>query len=1102
MRIAFGDFSERDYNVESVYQIPLGGSKSALCYLAEALAQQGHRVFLFNHTASPGTFRGVECLNLSALSQELLQTFDVFIVQNSASPGKHLREIMGSQTRLVLWTQHAHDQPAMEALHNSTDRDVYDEIVLISEWQRHCYQTYFGIAPDKTHVLRNAISPSFAAMFPEDIPILPQKSQPSVLAYCSTPYRGLELLLDVFPQIRQAVPGTQLKVFSSMKVYQVDRAEDELKYGQLYQRCQEMEGVEYIGSLSQSELARELKSISILAYPNTFPETSCIAAMEAMASGCYIVTSDLGALPETTAEFARLIPIKDSWEDYKHEFIEQTVSVLQELTNSNDDRAEAHLRAQVNYINRCCTWSIRAQEWVQWLKGLINTPSWQASRCLVRGEYDQASTLYEEAIELSPTERSNYWYLGLVLLLQEQETEAQTIWLSVLIDAQPDCVEVWTAELVRVLQTEAQRQEISNNFQMAWVIRQHIREFVPGNCNNLIALMQLSAQLNMGSEIDIILSDFIEILTDREILEIDQILLKNTLQGILEFAPNLESVINFFKVLLEQDSLVSQLKQPFLDSAATLLQQDTLPRSVLIEYAKLYLQLQPDNIPVLVKLINLYQDTRQYDESLKFAEEFLNRVETLPDRIAALYLISKGLMSAGGNFDRAKQVHQDYEKLVLDLVESNAEIDRNHLTQLITTSSFLSYLSDTPQITQRFRSKLGNFIQEKIKNHFQEQGCQFIHSIAKNRQNPKKLKIGYLSSCFRRNSVGYLVRWLLQHHDRDRFQIYAYSLQRTDDEVQQFIASQVSIFTDILQNTSISDIAQKIYRDEIDILVDLDSLTSSICCTIMALKPAPIQVTWLGFDASEISTIDYFLADPYVLPESAQNYYTEEIWRLPQTYIAIDGFEVGVPTLRREDLDIPPDAVIYFSSQTGAKRHPDNARLQLKILRNVPNSYFLVKGLYTDRTSIQNFFEQIAKEEGVEFDRLRFLPDVSSEATHRANLSIADVVLDTYPYNGTTTTLETLWMEVPVVTRVGEQFSSRQGYTLLTNAGITEGIARTNEDYVEWGIRLGKDAKLRQQIAWKLRRAKQTAPLWNTKQFALDIETAYQQMWEQYLERT
>ncbi|MGL4499621.1 MAG: O-linked N-acetylglucosamine transferase, SPINDLY family protein, partial [Planktothrix sp.] len=186
------------------------------------------------------------------------------------------------------------------------------------------------------------------------------------------------------------------------------------------------------------------------------------------------------------------------------------------------------------------------------------------------------------------------------------------------------------------------------------------------------------------------------------------------------------------------------------------------------------------------------------------------------------------------------------------------------------------------------------------------------------------------------------------------------------------------------------------------------------------------------------------------------------------------------------------------SGQRGFKRHPDTARLQMQILKEVPNSYFLVKGL-ADPDAIKSFFTQLAEEEGVDPQRIIFLPRDSSEAVHRANLGIADVVLDTYPYNGATTTLETLWMGIPLVTRVGEQFAARNSYTMMMNVGVTEGIAWTDQEYVEWGVRLGTDSSLRQDISWRLRRSRQTAPLWNAPKFTREMENAYTQMWEIYV---
>lgn len=495
MRIAFVDFSPRDYKVESVYRIPVGGSESALCYLAEALATQGHDVFLLNNTSESGISCGVMCLPLSDVPHQLLRSLDVLIVLNMAGEGVNLRSLLGEDTRLLLWTGHTEDQPAVQGLQSSTEREVYDGIALVSEWQRDCFHRHFGIHPARTRVLRNAIGPAFCRLFSDSTAILPQKSQPPVLAYTSTPFRGLDILLEVFPRIRREVPGTRLKVFSSMKVYALSEADDESQYGQLYRKCRETEGVEYLGSLPQPELARELRSVMILAYPNTFAETSCIAVMEAMASGCHIVTSNLGALPETTAGFARLISVEGDWEAYKERFVGETVGALRECISPDTTAAETHLRRQVSHVNRSYTWSVRAQEWVDWLSSICAQPSGtdsamplespatvsaglqqQAYHCLIQGESTQAATLYEQAIEACPSIMSNYWYLGLLSLLQGQQVEAQSTWMLAMMNGEPDQIKMWASELIQVLQAEYERQKKLSDYQTAGLIQQCIRE--------------------------------------------------------------------------------------------------------------------------------------------------------------------------------------------------------------------------------------------------------------------------------------------------------------------------------------------------------------------------------------------------------------------------------------------------------------------------------------------------------------------------------------------------------------------------------------------------------------------------------------------------
>ena len=211
-------------------------------------------------------------------------------------------------------------------------------------------------------------------------------------------------------------------------------------------------------------------------------------------------------------------------------------------------------------------------------------------------------------------------------------------------------------------------------------------------------------------------------------------------------------------------------------------------------------------------------------------------------------------------------------------------------------------------------------------------------------KDKKILKIGYISHCLKQHSVGWISRWLFKYHNHDKFKIYTYIIgQKPLSGFSQYWFtdnSDQSYSYELME----ADIIKQIAEDEIDILVDLDSITFDTMLQVMTIKPAPIQVTWLGWDASGLPTVDYYLADHYVLPDYAQEYYTETIWRLPQTYVAVDGFEVDVPSLKREHLDIPSDAIVYFIVQGGYKRNPDNLRLQMKILKEVNNSYLLIKG--------------------------------------------------------------------------------------------------------------------------------------------------------------
>jgi len=355
MKIAFVNFSPLIYDVTTPYHLPLGGSESGLCYLAEQLAKNGHEVTLLIHQDKRFVKRGVKHEFIENL---LRLDLNFLVIQNTPYYGLKLRPLLSPKTKLIFWSGHLAKEKPVACLSDPKRWQVYDKLIFVSRYQLQLYLDTFHLDPHKCRVIGNAVSPVFEGL-------KYKKRTAPVLAYTSTPFRGLEMLLALFPTIRRLIPDTTLEVYSDMQLYQVPFKEDQKSYGKLYQQCKETEGVEYFGSISQSLLSKKLQKVTILAYPNTFEETSCIAVMEAMAAGCLVVTSNLGALPDTTAGYAKLIEPSANWQEYGNNFIKIVSKLLQENNPGKLD-------SQINFVNQHYTWSVRAKEWESVFDSIAN----------------------------------------------------------------------------------------------------------------------------------------------------------------------------------------------------------------------------------------------------------------------------------------------------------------------------------------------------------------------------------------------------------------------------------------------------------------------------------------------------------------------------------------------------------------------------------------------------------------------------------------------------------------------------------------------------------------------------------------------------------
>jgi predicted O-linked N-acetylglucosamine transferase (SPINDLY family) len=690
---------------------------------------------------------------------------------------------------------------------------------------------------------------------------------------------------------------------------------------------------------------------------------------------------------------------------------------------------------------------------------------------------------------------NRYWQAGVNFVLNGEINNAQATCLLpfLAIDTIAD-EKVINNSLAKYLDKAAEKYDLEN----AIDLRLFSQELLPHDVNNLLKLIYLSIQ-NHSFTIDLINHwSVIVCLQNTEVESIDEEALNKTIKEILElFQPSdIEVIANFIAVCLQKSPHIITTLSLILTQAFKLSYQEGRP-----ECSIKLIEVCLDNSPRSARLgiqCSLSDSTARaghFNKAIQIAQQCYQQSQCLSieDQIRASHMLLSVLMEAG-DWKKIPTVAHQHMQLLQHFIEGSPGY-LNAAGTIINSSYFLNYIYDQPQQLHFLRNSIGKIHTKNL--------TPLLEINTNQESMPKKhniLRIGYIASTLRKHSVGWLSRWIFAHHDRQKLEIFLYHInQREDDEFNhKFFRDRVhcSSYCD----TDVDQIVNQIKQDKIDILVDLDSLSLVATYEIMSLKPAPVQATWLGWDASGCPAIDYYIADPYVLPSNAGEYYSAKIWRLPHTYLAIDGFESDVPSRKRADYNLPEDAIVYLCNQKSFKHHPDILRLQLQIIKAVPNSYLLIK-LRRDESSLVESYQSLIDEMGIEMDKLRFLERDIDEAGHRANLTLADVVLDTFPYNGATTTLETLWMNVPMVTKVGEAFVARNSYTFMKNAGITEGIAWTDEEYVDWGIRLGTDSKLRQQVRGKLITSRKTSPLWNAQQFTKDMENAYQSMWQKHLEQ-
>ena len=359
MKILFVNLSGMRFTVATPDSEPLGGTESALSYLARQLAKNGHEVSLVCKAPdnAPETVMGVRHVAPTALlNSDFLaaQNFEIIIALNAALAGPSLRA-MAPGALILLWDHLAPDHSAIAQLDLPVTRDSYDGIIYVSNWQRKVTEEMVGFKKPAA-IIGNGFAPAFEDMFSSAAELRAAKENRA--AYTTTPFRGLPILIDVMAQLKT---GTKLDIYSSMKVYQ--SAKDDEQYAPLYARAAANPLITSHGAVAQAELAKRLKPLAFFTYPSIYAETFCIAALEARAAGLKVLTTGGGALPEVLGSSA----------DYVRASLEKPDQLIADFGAMLRGNVERFLKepglwaeerfADVQNVNRSCTWAKRAEEW-------------------------------------------------------------------------------------------------------------------------------------------------------------------------------------------------------------------------------------------------------------------------------------------------------------------------------------------------------------------------------------------------------------------------------------------------------------------------------------------------------------------------------------------------------------------------------------------------------------------------------------------------------------------------------------------------------------------------------------------------------------------
>jgi len=358
-----------------------------------------------------------------------------------------------------------------------------------------------------------------------------------------------------------------------------------------------------------------------------------------------------------------------------------------------------------------------------------------------------------------------------------------------------------------------------------------------------------------------------------------------------------------------------------------------------------------------------------------------------------------------------------------------------------------------------------------------------------------RIRIAYLSADFLDYATAVLMVGVFEHHDRKSFETTAISLGPDDrSEVRRRVEAAMERFIDVRAMND-AEIATMLHELEIDIAIDLDGNRGSKRHGILARRPAPVQVNYLGNPGTMgLPFYDYIIADRVLIPDEQQIHYSEQVVYLPHTYMPNDGKRaIAENTPTRAAAGLPETGFVLTCHNAEHKIGPEIFDVWMRLLQKIDGSVLWLK--FPEPSAMGNLRRE-ARVRGVDPDRLVFAHRIARPEDHLARLRLADLFLDTLPYNAHATACDALWAGLPVVTCLGNTFAARVAASLLRAVGLPELIASSLTEYEELALSLARDPQRLAATRVKLEANRQTEPLFDTARFTSDLEAAYAVMWE------